>query len=100
MSGEALEKGTTKTSWETVTTTDDERVTITETEVETAVGKLKSRTEWQAFLVLVGTLLANAFANHFLGVEVLDQDTLLKLLGAYGTYGVTVAARKFGKGSR
>lgn len=77
-----------------------ETATLQPYEPETAIGKLKSRTEWQGFLLLFATLLGNAFAKHFLGVEVVDESTALGLIGTYGTYGVTVAARKFGKGSR
>ena len=46
--------------------------------------KLKSRTEWQAYLVTIITL----FCNHFLGLD-MDAATVTGLVGATGLYGVS-----------
>jgi len=48
------------------------------------IDKLKSRTEWQAYLVTIITL----FCNHFLGLD-MDEATIQGLVGATGLYGVS-----------
>lgn len=55
------------------------------------IDKLKSRTEWQAFLLTMLTL----FLNHFLGWE-MSSDTLLAMVGSSGAYGIS---RGMAKGS-
>jgi hypothetical protein len=56
-----------------------------------AIEKLKSRTEWQSYLITVVVL----FADHFLGLDI-DPDKLWMLVGATGSYGVS---RGLAKGS-
>jgi Na+/alanine symporter len=46
--------------------------------------KLKSRTEWQAYLVTLVTL----FLDHFLGWE-MTGETLTALVASSGAYGVS-----------
>lgn len=49
-----------------------------------AFGKLKSRTEWQAYLLATITL----FLNHFLGWE-MDANTIFGIVGGSAGYGVS-----------
>jgi hypothetical protein len=53
--------------------------------------KLKSRTEWQAYLIATITL----FLNHFLGWE-MDANTILGIVGGTTGYGIS---RGMAKGS-
>ena len=46
--------------------------------------KLKSRTEWQAYLITVACL----FLNHFLDLKA-TPETLLGLVGAASGYGIS-----------
>lgn len=46
--------------------------------------KLKSRTEWQAYLLTIMVL----FLDHFLGLE-FTPETLLALVGSTGMYGLS-----------
>jgi len=55
------------------------------------IEKLKSRTEWQAYLLATITL----FLNHFLGWE-MDANTLLGIVGGTAGYGIS---RGMAKGS-
>jgi len=55
------------------------------------IDKLKSRTEWQAYLVATLTL----FLNHFLGWE-MDANTILGIVGGATGYGIS---RGMAKGS-
>lgn len=58
----------------------------------TAIEKLKSRTEWQSYLITVIVLAA----DHFLGLEI-DPEKLWMLVGATGSYGVS---RGLAKGAK
>ena len=51
---------------------------------EGALAKLKSRTEWQSFLVMV----AVTFANHFLGWDI-SAETLTQLWAGQVGYGIS-----------
>lgn len=55
------------------------------------ISKLKSRTEWQAYLLATLTL----FLNHFLGWE-MDANTILGIVGGTTGYGIS---RGMAKGS-
>jgi hypothetical protein len=55
------------------------------------IDKLKSRTEWQAYLLTVVTL----FLNHFLGWD-MNADTLYAIVGSTSAYGIS---RGMAKGS-
>lgn len=55
------------------------------------IDKLKSRTEWQAYLLATLTL----FLNHFLGWE-MDANTILGIVGGATGYGIS---RGMAKGS-
>jgi hypothetical protein len=46
--------------------------------------KLKSRTEWQAYLLTILVL----FLDHFLGLKI-DSESLFALVGATGMYGMS-----------
>jgi len=46
--------------------------------------KLKSRTEWQAYLLTITIL----FLDHFLGLKV-ETNTLFALVGSTAAYGVS-----------
>jgi hypothetical protein len=56
------------------------------------LNKLKSRTEWQAFLITVVVLAA----DHFLGLEV-DPEKLWMLVVGSGSYGVSRGVAKLGR---
>lgn len=55
------------------------------------IDKLKSRTEWQAYLLATVTL----FLNHFLGWD-MDANTILGIVGGTTGYGIS---RGMAKGS-
>lgn len=55
------------------------------------IEKLKSRTEWQAYLLATITL----FLNHFLGWE-MDANTIMGIVGGSAGYGIS---RGMAKGS-
>ena len=46
--------------------------------------KLKSRSEWQAYLLM----MAVTFFNHFLGLDI-DADTMMQLWGGTIGYGLS-----------
>lgn len=56
------------------------------------IDKLKSRTEWQAFLVLVVVL----FVDHFAGLDI-SEDTLWMLVAGFTGYAGSRGIAKVGR---
>lgn len=56
---------------------------------ETALAKLRSRTEWQAFLIAMVTL----FCDHFLGWE-MDEKTVGGIVALVFSYAVSRGVAK------